>query len=43
MPYPNSLGKDLLIKDSGIVSEIGQMQKTVLLGTARMLRNVLEI
>ena len=31
------------LKDAGITAEIGQVQKKVLLGTARILRKVLEI
>ena len=31
------------LKGTGITAEIGQVQKTVLLGTARILRQVLEI
>ena len=31
------------LKETGITAEIGQVQKTVLLGTARILRKVLEI
>ena len=38
---PKQFGNRL--KDIGITAEIGQVQKTVLLGTARILRKVLEI
>jgi len=38
---PRQFGNRL--KDIGITAEIGQVQKTVLLGTARILRKVLEI
>ena len=38
---PNQFGKRL--KEIGIKAEIGQVQKTVLLGTTRILRKVLEI
>ena len=31
------------LKDFGVTAEIGQVQKTVLLGTAKILRKVLEI
>ena len=31
------------LKGTGITAEIGQVQKTVLLGTARILRKALEI
>ena len=31
------------LKDIGVTADIGQVQKTVLLGTARILRKVLEI
>ena len=31
------------LKEIGVTAEIGQVQKTVLLGTARMLRKVLQI
>ena len=31
------------LKETGITAEIGQVQKTVLLGTAIMLRKVLEV
>ena len=31
------------LKETGITAEIGQIQKTVLLATARILRTVLEI
>ena len=31
------------LKEIGVTAEIGQVQKTVLLGTARTLRKVLEI
>ena len=31
------------MKEVGVTAEIGQVQKTVLLGTARILRKVLEI
>ena len=34
---------DNRLKETGITAEVGQVQKTVLLGTARILRNVLEI
>ena len=32
-----------ILKEIGVTAEIGQVQKTVLLGTARMLRKVLQI
>ena len=38
---PKQLGNRL--KETGIKAETGQVQKTVLLGTARILRKVLEI
>ena len=38
---PKQFGNRL--KETGITAEIGQDQKTVLLGTARILRMVLEI
>ena len=38
---PKQFGKRL--KDIGVTADIGQVQKTVLLGTARILRKVLEI
>ena len=38
---PKQFGKRL--KETGITAEIGQVQNTVLLGTARTLRKVLEI
>ena len=38
---PKQFGNRL--KDTGITGEIGQVQKTVLLGTAGILRKVLEI
>ena len=31
------------LKETGVTAEIGQVQKTVLLGTPRILRKVLEI
>ena len=31
------------LKETGITAEIGQVQKTVLLGTARIFRKILEI
>ena len=31
------------LKETGITAKIGQVQKTVLLGTARILRKVLEV
>ena len=34
---------DNRLKETGITEEIGQVQKTVLLGTVRILRKVLEI
>ena len=34
---------DNRLKETGITAEIGQVQKTVLLGTARILRKLLEI
>ena len=38
---PKQFGNRL--KEIGVTAEIGQVQKTVLLGTARILRKVLEI
>ena len=38
---PKQFGNRL--KEIGVTAEIGQVQKTVSLGTARILRNVLEI
>ena len=38
---PKQFGNRL--KETGITAEIGQVQKTVLLGTARILRKFLEI
>ena len=38
---PKQFGKRL--KEIGVTVEIGQIQKTVLLGTARILRKVLKI
>ena len=38
---PKQFGNRL--KETGVSAEIGQVQKTVLLGTARILRKVLEI
>ena len=38
---PKQFGNRL--KEIGVTAEIGQVQKTVLLGTARVLRKVLEI
>ena len=38
---PKQFGNRL--KETGITAEIGQVQKTVLLGTARILRKLLEI
>ena len=38
---PKQFGNRL--KETGITAEIGQAQKTVLLGTAEILRKVLEI
>ena len=38
---PKQFGNRL--KQIGVAAEIGQVQKTVLLGTARILRKVLEI
>ena len=38
---PKQFGNRL--KDIGVTAEIGQVQKTVLLGTAKILRKVLEI
>ena len=37
---PKQFGNRL--KETGMIAEIGQVQKTVLLGTARILRKVLE-
>ena len=34
---------DNRLKETGITAETGQVQKTILLGTARILRKVLEI
>ena len=42
MLYPNSLVINTL-KQIGITAETAQVQKIVLLGTARILRKVLEI
>ena len=38
---PKQFGKRL--KETGITTEIGQVYKTVLLGTAKFLRKVLEV
>ena len=38
---PKQFGNRL--KQTGVTAEIGQVQKTVLLGTAKILRKVLEI
>ena len=38
---PKQFGNTL--KDIGIIAEIGQVQKTIFLGTARILKKVLEI
>ena len=40
-----AISKDVgsILTETGITAEIGQVQKTVLLGTARILRKVLEI
>ena len=39
--YPRDITKSL--KDIGIKANIGEMQKTVILNTARILRKVLEV
>ena len=41
----NAIPKEFgnILKETGITAEIGQVQKTVLLGTARILRKVLEV
>ena len=41
----NGISKQLSnkLKEISVTAEIGQVQKTVLLGTARILRNILEI
>ena len=38
---PRQFGNRL--KETGITTEIGQVQKTILLGTARILKKVLEV
>ena len=32
-----------ILKETGIIAEVGQVQKAVLLGTVRILREILEI